>query len=115
MKHATRLKEHKAAKGNCNIQASLVAPHCVDTGHNFDLAETRILTHTNSWTARLIKQVWLMNINKCIELPQACSVLRAKIGWRSIMNAGEEFSRINAIKLLNYCEDGLKCKTVCST
>ncbi len=40
---------------NCNIKSS----HCVDTGHNFDLAETKILIHGKSWSARLSKEAWL--------------------------------------------------------
>ncbi len=59
-----------------------MAAHCVDTGHDFNLAETKILSHAGSWTARLIKEAWLSNenlINKCIELQHAYSVLRAAI------------------------------------
>ncbi len=75
---ATRTKEHRSAIRNCNVKASLMASHCVDTGHSFDLAETKILSHANSRTARLFKEAWLSNknsIHKCIELPQAYSVL----------------------------------------
>ncbi len=82
-KLATRLKEHRSAIRNCNIKASLMAAHCVYTGHGFNLAEAKILSHASSWTARLFKEAWLSNgnsINKCIELPQAYSVLRAAIG-----------------------------------
>ncbi len=81
-KLTTRLKERRSAIRNCNIKASLMAAHCVDTGHDLNLAEAKILSHASSWTARLFKEVWLSNensINKCIELPQAYSVLRAAI------------------------------------
>ncbi len=81
-KLATRLKEHRSAIRNCNIKAPLMAAHCVDTGHDLNLAEAKILSHTSSWTARLFKEAWLSNvnsINKCIELPQAYSVWRAAI------------------------------------
>ncbi len=81
-KLATRLKEHRSAIRNCNIKAPLMAAHCGDTGHDFNLAEAKILSHVSSWTARLFKEAWLSNensINKCIELPQAFSVLRAAI------------------------------------
>ncbi len=63
-------------------QASLMASHCVDTGHIFDLAKITIRRHASSWTARLFKEGWLSyknSINKCIQLPQAYSVLRAEI------------------------------------
>ncbi len=81
-KIATRIKEHQAAIRNCNEKASLMASHCVDTDHNFDLAEAKILSHANSWTARLFIEAWLSNkysLNKYIELSQACSVLRGAI------------------------------------
>ncbi len=81
-KLVTRLKEHRSAIRNCNIKASPMAAHYVDTGHGFYLAETKILSHAYSWTVRLFKEAWLSNensINKCIELPQAYSVLRAAI------------------------------------
>ncbi len=32
-KHATRINEHRSAVRNCNVKASLMASHCVDTGH----------------------------------------------------------------------------------
>ncbi len=82
-KLATRLKENHSAIRNCNIKASLMAAHYVDTGHDFNLAEVKIVSHASSWTGRLFKEAWLSNensINKCIELPQAHSVLRAAIG-----------------------------------
>ncbi len=72
-----RIKEHRPAIRNCNVKTSLMAPHCVDTGRIFDFDETKILSHANSWTTRLLKEAWLSNknsINKCIELPQAYSV-----------------------------------------
>ncbi len=81
-KLATRAKAHWSALRNCDLKTSLMASHFVDTGHIFDLDETNILSHTNSWTTRLFKEAWLSSrnsINKCIELPQACSVLRAAI------------------------------------
>ncbi len=81
-KLATRLKEHRSAIRNCNIKASLMAAHRMDTGHDFNLAEAKILSHASSWTARIFKEAWLSNensINKCIDLPQAYSVLRAAI------------------------------------
>ncbi len=55
-KLATRLKEHRSAIGNCNSKAPLMAAHCVDTGHDFNLADAKILSHTSSWTARLFKK-----------------------------------------------------------
>ncbi len=64
---ATRLKAIK----NCHIKASLMALHCVDTCHCFDLAEKKNLSYANSWTAMLLKEAWLSNINpinKSIEL-----------------------------------------------
>ncbi len=82
MKLATRLKEHRSAIRNCSIKASLMTAHCVNTGHDFNLAEAKILSHASSWTASLFKEAWLSNensINNCIELPQAYSVLRAAI------------------------------------
>ncbi len=61
----TRIKEDRSAIRNCNVKTSLIAPHCVDTGRIFDLDETKILSHTNSWTARLLKEAWLSKkINK---------------------------------------------------
>ncbi len=81
-KLATRLKEHRSTIRNCNIKASLMAAHCVDTGHDLNLAETKILSHANSCTARLFKEARLSNensTNKCIEWPQIFSVLRAAI------------------------------------
>ncbi len=81
-KLATRLKEHRSAIRNCNIKASLMAAHCVDTGQDFNLAEANIFRHASSWTARFFKEAWLSNensINKCTELPQAYSVLLAAI------------------------------------
>ncbi len=65
-----------------NIKASLMTPQCVDTGCTFDDTDTKILIHTNSLTARLYKKATLINqylINKCVDLPQAYSVLRAAI------------------------------------
>ncbi len=81
-KLATRLKEHRSAIRNCNIKASLMAAHCVETGYNSNLAEAKIISHAISWTASLFKEAWLSNensIHKCIGLPQAYSVLRAAI------------------------------------
>ncbi len=54
-KLATRLKKHRSAIKNCNIKASLMAAHCVDTDHDFNLAEAKIHSHASSWTARLFK------------------------------------------------------------
>ncbi len=79
---ATRIKEHQSAIRNYNVEASLMASHCVDIDHSSDIAETKILSHASSWTARLFKEAWLSNknsINKCIELPLAYLVLRATI------------------------------------
>ncbi len=42
---ATRIKEHRSGIRNGNVKAFLMASHCVDTGHTFDLAETKILSH----------------------------------------------------------------------
>ncbi len=56
---ATRIKEHRSALRNCNVKAYLMESHCVDTGHTFDLSETKILSHASSWTARLFKDAWL--------------------------------------------------------
>ncbi len=59
-----------------NIYCDLL--YCPD----FNLAEAKIFSHASSWTERLIKEAWLSNensINKCIELPQAYSVLRVAI------------------------------------
>ncbi len=58
---ATRIKEHRSAIRNCNVKGSLMASHCVDTSHSFDPAETKILSHANSWAARLFKEAWLSN------------------------------------------------------
>ncbi len=57
----TRIKEHRSAIISCNVKASLMVSHCVDTGHSFDLAKTKILSHDSSWTARLFKEAWLSN------------------------------------------------------
>ncbi len=57
-----------AAIRSYNIRMSLMASHCVDTGHRFDLAVTRILNHANSWITRLFKEAWLSNtstVTKC--------------------------------------------------
>ncbi len=92
-KLATRIKEHRSAIRNCNVKASLMASHCVDTSHTFDLAETKILSHASSWTARMFKETWPSNknsINKCIGLPLAYSVMRVTIEWRSMMTIGGE-------------------------
>ncbi len=51
-KLATRIKGHRSALRNCNFKASLMASHCVDTGHIYDLAETKIFSHASSWAAR---------------------------------------------------------------
>ncbi len=51
-KLATRIEDHLAAIKNSNVKTS----HCVDIGHNFDLAETKILSRTNSWAARIFKE-----------------------------------------------------------
>ncbi len=82
---ATRIKEHRSAMRNCNVKASLMVSNCVDSGHAFDLAETKIFSHASRWTASLFKGAWLSNknsINKCIKLPQAYSVLVNCERWR---------------------------------
>ncbi len=79
---ATRIKEHRSAIRNYNMKASILASHCVDAGHMFDLAETKILSNASSWTTRLFKKPWLSNTNsidKCIELQPVYSVLREAI------------------------------------
>ncbi len=43
---------------NFNIKVALMASHRVDTGHTFDHAETKILSHANNWTARAFKEAW---------------------------------------------------------
>ncbi len=53
-KLSTRLNETPSAIRNCNIKASLMATHCVDTGQDFNLAEAKILSHASSWTAKLL-------------------------------------------------------------
>ncbi len=100
-KLATLLKEHRSVIRNCNIKASLMAARCVDTGHDVNLVETKILGHVNSWTARLFKEAWLRNknsINKCTELPRSYSVLRVAISRRSIrpfeQNSADFFQKI---------------------
>ncbi len=37
----TRLKEHRLAIRNCNVKASPMASHCVETGHVFALGKTK--------------------------------------------------------------------------
>ncbi len=67
-----RLKEHRSAIRNFNMKTSLMASHCVDTGHNFELAEAKIHVRANRWTARIFKEAWLTNIysvNACKDLP----------------------------------------------
>ncbi len=76
---ATMINDHRPARRNCSVKASLMVLHCVDTGHTFYFAETKIPSHASSWTAHLFKEARLSNrnsINKCIELPQLYSVLR---------------------------------------
>ncbi len=53
---ATRIKEHRSAISNCNVKAFIMASNCVDTGHTFDLAEAKILSHVSSWTAHLFRE-----------------------------------------------------------
>ncbi len=53
---ATRINEQRSAVRNCNV-----ALHCVDTGHIFYLAETKILNHSSSWTAPTVKSRFIGN------------------------------------------------------
>ncbi len=101
---AIRIKENRSVLRNCNLKASLMASHCVDHGHIFDLAETQLLRHASSWAARLFKEAWLTNKNsmkKYIELPQAYSVLRVAIEIQSILTVWGE---MNVIYSGTFCK-----------
>ncbi len=60
MSHAflNNLAVQPFALKNCNIKEALMASHRVDTGHTFDHAETKILSHASNWTARVFKESW---------------------------------------------------------
>ncbi len=62
-----------------------MASRCVYTGLIFDLTETKILSHANSWTARLFKEAWLSK-----KLQQAFSVWREAIKKPSMTTVGGE-------------------------
>ncbi len=70
------LSRRRSAIRNGNIKASFMAAHCVDTGHEFNLAEAKILSHASSWTARLFKEAWLSIENSII----AAGLLRFESG-----------------------------------
>ncbi len=38
-----------------------MASHCLDTGPNIDVAETKNLSHANNWAAGLFKEAWISN------------------------------------------------------
>ncbi len=103
-KLVARIEENRSGIRNCNVKASPMAAHCVDNGQTFDLAETKILSHANSWMARLFKEAWLSNlINKCIGLPQAYTVLRVAVNscrWRRIQHNILEKSFVKNYRLL---------------
>ncbi len=118
-KLATRIKKQRSSIRNCDMKAPFIAPHFVDTGHIFDLAETRILSHANNWTARLLKETRLSNknsTNKWIELPKTLSVLvndsQAMVSddrWRKIqLNIFENKCNNLSLVLTAYFSNNLK-------
>ncbi len=73
----------------------------MNTGRIFDLAETKIVRQASSWTARLFKKAWLSNknsLNKCIELPQAYSALRAAIEYLSMISKYSKVSNDDRLR-----------------
>ncbi len=62
-----------------------MASRCVYTGHMFDFTKTKILSHANSWTARLFKEAWLSK-----KLQQTYSVWREAIKKSSMTTVGGE-------------------------
>ncbi len=53
-----------------------------EVSHTFHLAETKILSHSSNWTARVFKTAWLSSkhsTNKCIQLLHAYLALRTAI------------------------------------
>ncbi len=60
-----------------------MAKHCVNSGHDFNLAGTKIFSHVNSWPTKLLKETAKKpsnkkSINKCEGLPQASSFCERK-------------------------------------
>ncbi len=111
---------------------------CVNTATTFTLPKRKFSATQVAGRQGVFKEAWLSNensINKCIELPQAGSVLRPAISWWSVQSTADQYNRLTinttswaelrniffknfkncSVFFFTFSEDGLKDKTETST